>query len=173
MKRLAIAAVAAAALFVIGGGHTATTTSDPVVNRACKGDKYAASRCRLGTARDAVPLYTLSDGKAVWIDVTVAGKSLRMLLDTGAMMPQVGRLLAEKIVRDRRGNWAEPVTFVMADGRNVRQRTLLVDVVTIGSHSLRAVQFAVSDGSSVVSFPLINSIAPFKIDTRKSELVFD
>jgi hypothetical protein len=123
-------------------------------------------------AKDSVPIY--HTGTKVMVDVLVGGNPVRMVLDTGAEMMQVSQDLADKIVREGQGSWGTWQTFVMADGRKVKQQTINIESVKIGGHIVRNVPCSISsDGAPIMAFPIINAIGPFKIDTRNNELVFE
>jgi predicted aspartyl protease len=123
--------------------------------------------------KDSVPIHPVGDGMAVALDVLIGGNPVRMLLDTGAMMIQITPDLAAKIVMERQGSYGRWANFTMADGRKVKQQIVNIETIKIGSHTLHNVEASVSEGALIMAFPVVNSIAPFKIDTRNRELVFD
>jgi len=128
----------------------------------------------VGSTKDSVPIYPGNEGQSVLIDVTLGGNPVRMVLDTGATMSQIRADLASKIVRQRQGSWGGWMTYRLADGSEGRSRVLTVEEVRIGRHVLRNVRAGVQDrGDLLLAFPVINEIAPFKIDTRNKELVFE
>ena len=59
-----------------------------------------------------------------------------------------------------------------ADGRVGSQKAIRINELQIGNHVVRNVLASVSGGPPLLSFPAINSIAPFTIDTRASVLIF-
>jgi uncharacterized protein YraI len=123
--------------------------------------------------KDSVPIYPVNNGNVAAIDVLIGGNPIRMLLDTGAEIIQIPPDLAEKIVREHQGSWGRIANFRMADGHVAQQRTINIESVRIGSHTLHNVTASVSEGTPIMAFPVVNSIAPFRIDTRNRELVFD
>jgi hypothetical protein len=123
--------------------------------------------------KDSVPLYPVADGRGASVDVLVGGNPVRMLLDTGATMMMVTPDLAAKIVMDKQGSYGRTGMFKMADGRQVQFQTVCIEDVRIGSHALHNQCAGISAGDMIMAFPVVNSIAPFKVDTRNRELVFD
>jgi clan AA aspartic protease (TIGR02281 family) len=124
--------------------------------------------------KDSIPIYPGHEGNAVLVDVIVGGQPVRMLLDTGATHISINRDLANRIVAQAQGSWGGTVDVRLADGSVVKERIINIETVNIGSHTIRNVQGSVTDGETMLlPFPLVNSIAPFKIDTRNRELVFE
>jgi predicted aspartyl protease len=150
---------------------TAETTS-PMPER-----KVATTRetnVALATVKDSVPLHTTSNGERLFIDALVGGNVVRMLLDTGAQAMQISSALAAKIVLEGQGSYGGMANFVMADGRMTKQQVLNVESVKIGTHTVHNVRAAVTDDATpLMSFPVLNAIGAFKIDTRNNELVFE
>ena len=62
---------------------------------------------------------------------------------------------------------------MLADGSKVTMRSLIIREMRIGPHVVRNVRASVSSSQDMLlAFPVVNSIAPFTIDTRTRELVF-
>jgi hypothetical protein len=123
--------------------------------------------------KDSLPIYPVGGGRATAIDVLIGGNPIRMLVDTGAMMIQITPDLAAKIVMDHQGSYGRWAEFTMADGRKVKQQIINIETIKLGGHTLHNVEASISEGEMIMAFPVLNSIAPFKIDTRNQELVFD
>jgi hypothetical protein len=128
----------------------------------------------MAPVKDSVPLLTTNNGERLFIDALVGGNPVRMLLDTGAQTMQISSALAAKIVLDGQGSYGGMANFVMADGRMTKQQVLNVESVKIGTHTVRNVRSAITDDATpLMSFPVLNAIGAFKIDTRNNELVFE
>jgi hypothetical protein len=126
---------------------------------------------RVPKIKDSVPIYNIKNGTAVNVDVIMGGWPVRMMLDTGANLSKISDALAVKIVRDGNGTWQDPIKVNLADGSTRPMTILLVKSVMIGSHTIRDVRVGVtSSGDMLLSFPLVNDIAPFTINTRAGEL---
>jgi predicted aspartyl protease len=122
-----------------------------------------------------VPIYLSNNERAVMMDVVLGGQSVRMQIDTGAGMMQINSDLAYRIVAEGQGSWGDTQTFQVADGRFIKNPTLTINSVRIGRHEVKQVKAAVADGYSslLMSFPVLNAIGPFTINTRTLELIFD
>jgi predicted aspartyl protease len=146
----------------------------PIVAQDDKKVQTVPYRADLSLAEDSIPIYPDRGGASALVDVIVGGQPVRMLLDTGATVMQISNDLAQRIVRDRQGTWGNPIKITLADGSMVQQPTIDIGEVRIGSHSIRNVTAAYTDGGDMImAFPVVNSIAPFKIDTRNRKLVFE
>ena len=146
----------------------------PIVAQDDKKVQTVPYRADLSPAEDSIPIYPDRGGASALVDVIVGGQPVRMLLDTGATVMQISNDLAQRIVRDRQGTWGNPIKITLADGSMVQQPTIDIGEVRIGSHSIRNVTAAYTDGGDMImAFPVVNSIAPFKIDTRNRKLVFE
>jgi len=127
----------------------------------------------LSSGKSSVPIYTDRGGSVVMVDVLLGGQPLRMVLDTGATTCLVTEAIAARIVSSGQGSWGELVRVELADGSKVTQRSLIIHELRIGSHVVRNVRASVSSSQEMLlAFPVVNSIAPFTIDTRTRELVF-
>jgi clan AA aspartic protease (TIGR02281 family) len=124
---------------------------------------------------DSVPIYPGANGNSALIDVVVGGQPVRMLLDTGATHISVTQDLARRIVAQGQGSWGGTAQVKLADGSVISERIINIETVMIGSHTVHSVQGSVTadGGLMLLPFPLLNSIAPFKIDTRNRKLLFD
>lgn len=126
---------------------------------------------RLYTSR--VKIYAANQGSSAMIDVLMGGQPVRMLLDTGATTCLINFDLAKKIVRDGQGEWDGTSKFKMADGTFVLAPMVMIKELRIGEHTVRNVKAGVSDADvMILSFPVVNNIAPFTIDTRVGELIW-
>jgi predicted aspartyl protease len=124
--------------------------------------------------RDSVPIYPSNQGASVLVDVILGGQPARLMLDTGATTSLISRSLADAIVRSGNGSWQESKRFRMADGSVRTAPIVLIKDVRIGRHVVDDVEAGVSDSDEMLlAFPVVNGIAPFTINTRTRELIFD
>jgi clan AA aspartic protease (TIGR02281 family) len=135
--------------------------------------KVTTPNTPITTGKDSVPIYVSQGGTRVHVDVLLGGQVIRMLLDTGATDLKITDAVASRIVRDNQGTWQQPTKVSLADGSVHTVQVLRVREFRIGGHVVRDVDAFVGDGESMLlAFPVVNSIAPFTIDTRAGELVF-
>src|SRR6266404_3451281 len=81
----------------------------------------------------------LPDSRRHQLSAIARVEPLRMLLDTGATTCLISEAIAARIVRDGYGVWQEAGRFKMADGTFRTLRTLLIEEVRIGQHTIRDV----------------------------------
>jgi len=154
--------------------QAAPQPSAPVVAQDDKPVKTVPYKADLSSAEDSIPIYPGHEGNAAMVDVIVGGQPVRMLLDTGATMMQISTDLANRIVQQHQGSWGKAVKMSLADGSVVNQPTINIEEVRIGSHIIHNIPSAYTDGGDMImAFPVVDSIAPFKIDTRNRKLVFE
>jgi hypothetical protein len=123
--------------------------------------------------KDSVPIYSQNNGTTAKIDVLIAGMPLRMLLDTGATMCMVTNEIAARLIATGEATQQADVRSKLADGSIRNLPTIMINEVRIGGHVVRNVRAGVTATDQlIVSFPVLNGIAPFTIDTRAGELVF-
>lgn len=122
--------------------------------------------------RDTVPIIVAGDGMSTKVDVLIGGMPLRMLIDTGATHSQVPESFASMLLRNGSAVLEGTAPVHYANGSTGTEAVLRVRELRIGSHVVRDVQVTVSSGPPLIAFPIINSIAPFTIDTRAGELIF-
>lgn len=122
----------------------------------------------------SVPIYSQNSGR-VEIDVTLGREKVRMMIDTGATLMLIPAEIANRLVEYREAAWNTSVTVTMADGRQIEFLTIVINDIHIGAHTLHNVRTIVAPGNAptLLPFPILNSIGPFKINTRTHELVFD
>ncbi len=121
---------------------------------------------------DSVPIMVTNNGRSVHVDVLVGGLPLRMLIDTGATSSTVPLSFARLLVANGQAVVLGNMRVTYADGRAGLQTAIRITELRIGNHIIHNVLASVSEGSPLLSFPAINSIAPFTIDTRAGELIW-
>jgi hypothetical protein len=125
------------------------------------------------STQSSVPILVGNDGRVVMVDVLMGGQPIRMLLDTGAEVCSVTEVVANRLVADGQGSWDTDFVTVLADGSRRTTRAVIIREMRIGSHIVRNIKAGVtSSNEMLLSFPVLNSIAPFTIDTRARELIF-
>jgi hypothetical protein len=131
-----------------------------------------ASTASRPSSKDSIPIIVSAGGRSIHVDVLLGGMPIRMLVDTGAMGAQVPPSFASMLIRNSNAIQIEDVMVTLADGSRNKQKAIRIRDLRIGSHVIRNVEAVVTDGSPLLGFPIINSIAPFTIDTRAGELVW-
>jgi Aspartyl protease len=151
------------------------TTQAPTPPRERTGETTISPRPAAPvTARvkDSVPIYP-HNGSLTKIDVLMGGQPLRMLLDTGADLCLITEAIATRLLNDGHAEWQQNGRVLLADGTIRSLPVVLIREVRIGRHVIRNVRAGVSSTDQIIlAFPVVNSIAPFTIDTRAGELIF-
>lgn len=127
---------------------------------------------RSPSGKDSVPIVVTDNGRSAHVDVLIGGMPLRMLIDTGASSSTVPLSFARMLVASGQAVVLGDMHIKYADGRVGSQKAIRINELQIGNHIVRNVLASVSDGPPLLSFPAINSIAPFTIDTRAGELIW-
>jgi hypothetical protein len=121
-------------------------------------------------ASDDVPL-VVANNEAM-IMVIIGGRSLPMTIDTGATLGQVLEKFADQLIADGEATEGAPERFRLANGKVEIHRTVIVNSVVIGSHTLHNVRFAVGN-SCLLGFNALSAIGTFKIDPVRGVLSFN
>jgi clan AA aspartic protease (TIGR02281 family) len=121
---------------------------------------------------DAVPITMARN--AIYVDVTLGGQPVTMLLDTGANVSSISATLADNLIaagQARDGGQSMPVT--LADGSTIKERVLIVNTLALGAHTRRDVRMLVSpDGvDMLLGLPVLNAIGKFTVDAANSQLL--
>jgi hypothetical protein len=177
MKRLALLA----ALLCSAAPAAAQVPSSANFNRALVAPPAAAwpdakPGCGLTVSAqaqlDTVPLKPYRNGKAVRVEVLVGGEPLTMLLDTGATISQIPQALADRLVATGRARITGTARVLLASGMIHTTPVVEIDSLILGQHAVRQVRATVAAGDALLSFPVVDGIGPFTIDTRASQLIF-
>jgi predicted aspartyl protease len=99
---------------------------------------------------------------------------IRMMVDTGASVMSVPRTVANALVEGdavRGGSWL----VKQADGRVVREGSIIIHKVTVGSHVVRTVTATITPNGAWALLPLtvLNRIGKFTIDFANNKLSFN
>jgi hypothetical protein len=120
---------------------------------------------------DDVPFIQIP-GTGMMVMAIVGGHSLPMVVDTGAAMSSIPTALADRLIAEGHAQEAASGDMVMADGSSHYERTVIVDTLSLGSHSRSQVRVSVSDGEALLGLPVLNAIGRFTIDAQHGVVSF-
>jgi clan AA aspartic protease (TIGR02281 family) len=105
--------------------------------------------------------------------VMVGGRSLGMLVDTGATNGSLPTEFADQLIRDGAATESEQEPFKMANGAIETGRTVIVNTVMIGNHAIHDVRFGVGGDEPLLGLNALEAVSPsFKIDHDHGVLSF-
>jgi clan AA aspartic protease (TIGR02281 family) len=123
---------------------------------------------------DTVALTT--DGQSLNLDVGLGGKyTYSFMLDTGASDMTVRESVAQLLVRSGHAFEGESIPVVLADGSHHTVPTVVIDRVTVGSHTVENVVASVSPDRAMMLLGLsvLTRIGPFAVDAPHLTLTFN
>jgi clan AA aspartic protease (TIGR02281 family) len=122
--------------------------------------------------QDAVPLLVMKN--TAYINVLLGGRSLIMMVDTGASSGSVPTSFADTLIAEGVATEGEQGRFKLADGSIKTARTIIVANVVIGGHTIHNVEFGVApdDAGSLLGFNALSAVGAFKIDPVRGVLTF-
>ena len=120
---------------------------------------------------DDVPFIQIP-GTGMMVMAIVGGHSLPMLVDTGAAMSSIPTALADRLIAEGHAQEAASGHMVTADGSSHYERTVIVDTLSLGSHSRSQVRVSVSDGEALLGLPVLDATVRFTIDAQRGVLSF-
>ena len=121
------------------------------------------------SSTDSVP-FVYSDDQ-VLITVTVGGQGWPMLLDTGANVGQIPAKLADRLIATGHATEGGGFPVSIADGSTVNSRSVIIDAVTVGTHTVRNVEMGVGP-HSLLGMNVLSRIGKFTINSANGQLVF-
>jgi hypothetical protein len=110
---------------------------------------------------------------ALTVNAMISGHSLTMLIDTGANVSSIPTALADRLIAEGRATEREGMNVTLADGSSVHARSLMVNSIVLGNHTVSNVIVTVSDAGSLLSLPVLNAIGRFTIDSANGVLAFN
>jgi clan AA aspartic protease (TIGR02281 family) len=121
--------------------------------------------------RDDVPV--LVGHNTVEAMVIVGGRSLDMLVDTGATNGSLPTEFADQLIRDGAATESEQEPFKMANGAIKTGRTIIVNTVMIGNHTIHDIRFGVGGDAPLLGLNALEAVSgSFKIDHDHGVLSF-
>jgi hypothetical protein len=121
-------------------------------------------------ATDTVPVMVIDN--AMFTPVIVGGRTVPMQIDTGAFKSSIPADLADRLVSEEHASEAPTTKFTDVNGGDHESRTVIVDNLVIGSHTLKQVEMIVTKGSPVIGLPALKSIGKFTVDADHGLLSF-
>jgi predicted aspartyl protease len=121
---------------------------------------------------DEVPLNVADN--TMRLNVIVGGRSLTMVLDTGATHGSVPTSFGEKLLADGSAVEGPQTTVTLADNTTHKSRTIMVKSLTIGSHTVHDVRFGLEadDAEPLLGFGALSAFGKFSIDAERGVLTF-
>lgn len=122
---------------------------------------------------DSVSIETL-DG-VTFASVGLGSQSVKMMIDTGANMMSLPATVAHRLVASGDADHGAGWRVKQADGRIIREDTIIIHQVKFGSHVVRTVVAAVApDGASaLLPITVLRQIGKFTIDFANNKLSFN
>jgi clan AA aspartic protease (TIGR02281 family) len=122
---------------------------------------------------DSVPLQ--SDGQSLHLEVGLGARTYAYILDTGASDMTVTRSIADHLVLEGHAIRGESIPVVLADGSRHTEPTIVIDRVTVGTHTVENVVASVSSDNAMMLLGLsvLNRIGPFTVDAPHLTLTFN
>jgi hypothetical protein len=130
------------------------------------------SLCRDSTPAPEDAVAIASDGREATVEILLGKFPTTMTIDTGATMMALGPAIGDLLVENGMASEAGKVRVAVADGRVVEERRIIIDRLTIGSHTLMDVPATVHEGMNLLPFTVLNQIGEFTIDTTHKRLIF-
>ena len=94
-----------------------------------------------------------------------------MQVDTGANMMVISDELAKNLYSEGELTvLPNDMVTLLADGREVRQKHLLIHMVTLGRHTVHSIDGTI--GSMLLPYQILNMFGRFTIDSNNGKLIF-
>jgi clan AA aspartic protease (TIGR02281 family) len=146
-----------------------TETPAPISKTVTFDDLIPATQAQFSVA--IIPIGS-HGGKAV--DVTLgANTKLTMIVDTGADIVSVTESIANQLILNNEAVELEKVDTTLADGSTQTLRTININKLTIGGHTLYNIPATVGSNVSLplLGIDVLNRFGTFKIETTKNLLI--
>jgi len=105
----------------------------------------------------------------------IGGRSLQMLVDTGATHGSLPTSFGDQLIADGVATEGPGGMVTLADNSSHRERSIIVNSITIGNHTLNDVHFSLApDGAEpLLGFSAPSAIGKFTLDAEHGVLAFD
>jgi predicted aspartyl protease len=122
---------------------------------------------------DSVPI-TVTDGATASVAVMLGSIAVTMLIDTGAAIGSVDPIIAQNLIAGGEGSDAGTINVILAGGRQVPMRRIVINHIQIGVHSANNVAMIVNDQSAsmLLPFTLLSQMGRFNLDIANRRLAF-
>jgi clan AA aspartic protease (TIGR02281 family) len=123
----------------------------------------------------SVAIFARTPKHGVDVDVQLGKETVRMMVDTGASTLQITAEIATRLLTTMQAKRTASIVARMADGHTSSMPSIVINEVKVGAYALHNIQALVTEdgGMMLLPFTILDSIGPFKIDTRAKLLVFD
>jgi hypothetical protein len=122
---------------------------------------------------DVVPIIVVGD--SALITVILGGRSIAMVVDTGATSGAVPTKFADTLIAEGAATELPSEEVRLADGPPIHQRMIAIHDVIVGGHTIHDVKFGVTTGDSMeplLGFNALSAIGAFRIDAKRGILTF-
>lgn len=147
----------------------------PSPNRPASVTAQAPAPAPVVTAQGGDVVGLVSNGNAAAVQVHFGAHDAMMLIDTGATTMSLTPDVANKLLQAGEAHYTgQTVQMTLANGATASEQEIVIDRVSIGSHSLANVRATITtaDGMALLPFPVLNQMGKFTIDTRNGLLIF-
>jgi predicted aspartyl protease len=146
-------------------------SSDCAANRNSHSSAFGANR-PASPITDTVPLNVFDN--TIRIAVMIGGHGLDMVLDTGATHGSIPAPLAAELLAEGAATEGPEVTITNADNSTRSAHTVIVNTLTIGTHTVHNVRFnlAVDGADPLLGLRALSAFGKFSIDAAKGTLTF-
>ena len=136
---------------------------------------YSEPRIAPTSAANADSVTLTTDGQSLHLEVGLGARTYSYMLDTGASDMTVTKSIADLLVLEGHAIRGESIPVVLADGSRHTEPTIVIDRVTVGSHTVENVVASVSSDNAMMLLGLsvLNRIGPFTVDAPHLTLTFN
>ena len=155
-------------------GHT-TQDCGPEMRAPAPAPVVTASAPAPVTAPGGDVVGLVSNGNAAAVKVHFGARDVMMLIDTGASSMSLTPDIANALLQAGEAHYTgQMVQLTLANGSTASEQEIVIDRVSIGSHSALNVHATITaaDGMPLLPFPVLNQMGKFTIDTRNNLLIF-
>jgi hypothetical protein len=119
-----------------------------------------ATPLQLHRPNESVPIVV--DGARAFAPVIMGGVALNMVIDTGASESSIKAVVADRLLALNQATSGPDATFTLADGSSRTERTVFINTLTLGSHTVRNVHVSVTDenGIMLLGFDVLSQMRP-------------
>ena len=123
--------------------------------------------------QDAVPI--MVDRERAFASVTLGSLGgVIMLIDTGANVMTVAPQTADRLIARGEARDEGSAELILADGRRVTERLIVINKIQLGAHTLTDVEAAVTadKADELLPFSVLSRFGKFTLDIANRKLIF-
>jgi clan AA aspartic protease (TIGR02281 family) len=123
------------------------------------------------SGEDSVGLTSIAG--SMLVSVNISGHPIYMTLDTGASITKITPAFASQLVSEGRAHYTgDSMTLQIASGGSIQAPIIMIDSLTVGTHTRTNVGATVGEGDMLLGLPVLQAIGKFTIDSANNKLVF-